>query len=247
MSRVAWALVLAAAAACAEEPAAWTPTLQRDLLARAASSGALERVLGVRGFQDPERGEALLLRGERDGHTLRATFELRSVGAMREERLVLQSELSLETGAFTRLRFLLVRGKQRVSGTATVQGEALVGEVRQGDEAEPFERPWDPSAQPLSWVLAFLAPLKDPTLPALLRGRIYHGVEQALAPEPATLRFAAAELALEGALPGERVAKAGLDAEGRLAWIELGDGGRALPLPAAEVERLVAAQPVSLE
>ena len=196
------------------------------------------------------------MRGEQLQGLLRGTLELRTLGGMREERLVLQSDVRLSDGAFVALRFLLVRGASRVRGEAQIVDGKLTGSVTQldaqGAEQPPerFERAWDPSAQPLSWALAFYPLLRDAAGPTLLRGRIYHGVEQALAPELAELAWTLAgderTLSVKGALPGERVARAGVKG-GALAWLELGDGGRALPLPAAEVERMVAAQPVSLE
>jgi len=253
-----WTCLLACALslAVADEPPTWTPAHQRDLIARTTANGALQRVLGTRGFKDAERGEAILIKGEQLDGVLRATFEVRTLGGMREERLVLQSDLRVEDGTFVAMRFLLVRGAQRVKGEAKVVEGKLAARVWQRDaegnygDPEALEQAWDPSAQPMSWILGVLAPLSDGKLPGAVRGRIYNGYELRLAPDVATITWGEVDgtpaLTIKGGLPGDRVARAALWKKGQ-AWLELGDGGRTTALPPEEVKRLVEAQPVGLE
>ena len=154
------------------------------------------------------------------------------------------------------MRFLLVRGAQRVKGEAKVKGETLEAQVWRADaggsygEPEVVEGAWDPSAQPMSWILGFLAPLSDRKLPPAVRGRIYNGYELSLAPDVATITWGEVDggraLTVKGGLPGDRVARAALWKKGQ-AWLELGDGGRTTALPPEEVKTLVEAQPVGLE
>lgn len=258
MTRWTCLFACALSLAVAEDPPTWTPAHQRDLIARTTANGALQRVLGTRGFKDAERGEAILVKGEQLDGVLRATFEVRTLGGMREERLVLQSDLRVEDGTFVAMRFLLVRGPQRVKGEAKVTGETLEAQVwtcdAQGNWGEPeaLEHPWDPSAQPMSWILGFLAPLSDGKLPPAIRGRVYNGYELRMAPDVATITWGEVDgvraLTVEGGLPHDSTARAARWTKGQ-AWIELGapKGRRHLALPQEEVKALVEAQPIGLE
>jgi hypothetical protein len=211
-------------------------------LRQAEQSGALERLLVPRWFED-EAGGVVRARGERlEGGGLRLSVEFLPVAAMREERTRLSCDLGPD-GAVRALESESVRGAQRTLTRGEVVDGKLHLRAEPGGEASTCE--WGPEVLPLP-LLAFALPaLCDQGLPARLGLRVFHGFARAPEERRATLTWEARDgtwhvqvSPLSEGQPGCRFV---LDAQGAPRELVL-SGMRLTPIDAAEGQRRVGPQ-----
>lgn len=207
------------------------------VLSRARTSGALERLLVPRWFEDETGGVVRFACEPLQGGGLRCELAFLPVGAMREERTRLLCEVDA-TGSVRQVASESVRGQERHGLTGEVRDGRLALRLQPGDEAREAE--WGPEVLPLPLLALVLAALADQGLPEAATARAFQGF--APAPEKTTteLRWkrsdAGWELTIGPLAEGQDASRIAADPSGAPREVVL-SGLKLTPITAEEAAR----------